>query len=83
MPRLHFSPLPSAVREGARRETINTLTRKQKRCSLQGFLVDWDAQKVIWDGLLSNEVLGVSRSRVQQCLLSSASVANLVAHPAV
>jgi len=26
----------------------------------QGYLVDWDAQKAIWDGLFSSEVLSVS-----------------------
>ncbi|THH10060.1 hypothetical protein EW146_g8492 [Bondarzewia mesenterica] len=27
--------------------------------SLQGYLVDWDAQKAIWDGMFSDEVLAV------------------------
>ncbi|KAI9058563.1 actin-like protein Arp6 [Trametes sanguinea] len=29
----------------------------------KGFLVDWDAQKAIWDGVFSSEVLGVNTSR--------------------
>ncbi|EJF63272.1 actin-like protein ARP6 [Dichomitus squalens LYAD-421 SS1] len=28
----------------------------------KGFLVDWDAQKAIWDGLFSTEVLGINTS---------------------
>ena len=28
--------------------------------SVQGYLTDWDAQKAIWDGIFSNEVLAVS-----------------------
>lgn len=28
--------------------------------SLQGYLVDWDAQKAIWDGVFSDQVLAVS-----------------------
>jgi len=28
--------------------------------AMQGYLVDWDAQKAIWDALFSPEVLGVS-----------------------
>jgi hypothetical protein len=28
----------------------------------QGYLVDWDAQKAVWDGIFSAEVLGVSQS---------------------
>ncbi|KAI0769101.1 actin-related protein Arp6 [Trametes elegans] len=28
----------------------------------KGFLVDWDAQKAIWDGIFSSEVLGVDTS---------------------
>lgn len=30
------------------------------RYSCQGLIVDWDAQKAIWDGLFSNEALAVS-----------------------
>jgi hypothetical protein len=26
---------------------------------IQGYVVDWDAQKAVWDGVLSNEVLNV------------------------
>lgn len=32
--------------------------------SSQGFLVDWDAQKAIWDGMFSKEVLGVRKKRI-------------------
>jgi len=28
----------------------------------QGYLVDWDAQKAVWDGIFSNEVIGVCLS---------------------
>ncbi|KAI0667701.1 actin-like protein Arp6 [Trametes maxima] len=28
----------------------------------KGFLVDWDAQKAVWDGIFSSEVLGVNTS---------------------
>ena len=28
--------------------------------SYQGYLVDWDAQKAIWDGIFSNQVLNVN-----------------------
>lgn len=27
---------------------------------MQGYLVDWDAQKAVWDGIFSDEVLGVN-----------------------
>lgn len=27
--------------------------------ALQGYLVDWDAQKAVWDGVFSSEVLNV------------------------
>jgi len=38
--------------------------------ALQGYLVDWDAQKAIWDGVLSPEVLNVRPSwfRLDQTL---------------
>lgn len=26
---------------------------------IQGYLVDWDAQKAVWDGIFSSEVIGV------------------------
>ncbi|KAI8978721.1 actin-like protein Arp6 [Trametes punicea] len=28
----------------------------------KGFIVDWDAQKAVWDGIFSNEVLGLNTS---------------------
>ena len=28
--------------------------------AIQGYIVDWDAQKAVWDGVFSPEVLGVS-----------------------
>src|SRR6267154_880781 len=30
--------------------------------ALQGYLVDWDAQKAVWDGVFSSEVLNVGLS---------------------
>ncbi len=30
--------------------------------NIQGYVVDWDAQKAVWDGILSDEVLSVSCS---------------------
>lgn len=35
---------------------------------IQGYLVDWDAQKAVWDGIFSDQVLAVS-SRVYQVLM--------------
>ena len=35
----------------------------------QGYVVDWDAQKAIWDGMFSPEVLGVSFGELESTLL--------------
>jgi len=32
------------------------------REATQGYLVDWDAQKAVWDGVFSSEVVGVNTS---------------------
>ena len=37
----------------------------------QGYLVDWDAQKAVWDGIFSDQVLSVSL-RVYQVLMMHA-----------
>ena len=37
----------------------------------QGFLVDWDAQKAVWDGLFSSEMLAVSTSASHPSPLTS------------
>ena len=34
----------------------------------QGYVVDWDAQKAIWDGMFSPEVLGVSFEELESTL---------------
>jgi len=43
--------------------------------ALQGYLVDWDAQKAIWDGLFSSEVLNVDT--VESSLLITEPYFNL------
>jgi len=39
-----------------------SLPQRSLNVLLQGYLVDWDAQKAVWDGIFSDEVLGVKNS---------------------
>lgn len=54
------SSLPSTIWEGSLSNNhprgTNLLSSLE---ALQGYLVDWDAQKAIWDGVFSPEVLNV------------------------
>ena len=60
---LFVASLPFAVRKGSS-ETESALCDMGQEntisSAMQGYLVDWDAQKAIWDALFSPEVLGVS-----------------------
>ncbi|SRR6266576_6367732 len=40
---------------------------------MQGYLVDWDAQKAVWDGIFSDEVLGVNSEIISLFLEFSCS----------